>query len=342
MRKISVCSQKGGVGKTAVAVNLAADLARMSRSTLLVDLAPQADATSHLGMDREKLNGSVHDLLTDKTDDISSIITPTRIRNLSIIPSDILKMTAVEMELAVTLGREAVLAEKISGLKEEYDFIIFDCPPGSGILTINALMASTEWIMPVQAHFLALSALDQLFLTTLSLEHKLDHRTSLTGVICTLFDSRTRLSKEIENELRRLFGSLVYSETMKYHTSVGEAPTFGLTIGEYEAGKAADRNFQELAIETVKRNPAKKKKGESWYINETAISIADDKLNGDKGKIRQAGGRLRETLSAVMADLSILEKMPAYHTLSSSEEIKAFNYDKKSSIGSQESEELWK
>ena len=124
----------------------------MSRSTLLVDLAPQADATSHLGMDRENLSGSIHDLLTDKTDDTSSIIAPTRIRNLSIIPSDRSEMAAVEMELAVTLGREAALAEKISGLEKIYDFIMFDCPPGSGILTINALMASTEWIMPIQAH----------------------------------------------------------------------------------------------------------------------------------------------------------------------------------------------
>ncbi len=321
---------------------MAADLARMSRSTLLVDLAPQADATSHLGLDREKLDGSVHHLLTDRTDVPDSVIAPTRIRNLSVIPSDRLAMSAVEMEMANALGREAALAEKISGIKETFDFIIFDCPPGAGILTINALMASTEWILPVQTHYLALSGLDQLFLTALSLERRLEHRAALTGIVCTLFDSRTRLSREIDSELRRLFGPLVYDTIIRYHTSVGEAPTFGLTIGEYEHGEPADKNFQEFAFETVKRNPDKKREKQELLAVVEALNGEDEaRSNGGKRMIRRVGGHLRKNLSAVMADSSLLEKMPAYNTLSSMEDLKKYQKRKKSSIDSEEAEELW-
>ncbi|MEE8483356.1 MAG: ParA family protein, partial [Nitrospinota bacterium] len=219
---------------------------------------------------------------------------------------------------------------------------IFDCPSGTGLLTINSLMASTEWLLPVQVHYLALNGLDQLFMTALSLKHRLDHHLSLTGLICTLFDGRTRLSREIENELRRLFGPLVLENTIFYRTSVGESPTFGMSIGEYEPGKEADKNFKDLALEIIGKGAAEKV---------DAIKLAElngtngEPINGgnpEKREIRKAGKILRDELQSVMEDSGLIADKPVYRLLSDIESIKEYRKKKRASLSGEEAEELWK
>jgi chromosome partitioning protein len=339
-RKITICSQKGGVGKTALAVNLASNFAFMSKPTLLVDLSPAADATCHLGVKNENLTNSSYHLLTDKEEDISKTIVPTRIRNLSLIPSDRSAMSGVEIEIANMMGREAILSEKIRLMGNKYEFIIFDCPPGTGLLTINSLMASTEWLLPVQVHYLALNGLDQLFMTTLSLERRLKHQIRLSGILCTLYDGRTRLSHEIESELRRLFGSLVLNNTIQYRTSIGESPTFGMTIGEYEPGKEADKNFKDLALELIG-------KGMPSGSEELLKSNGGNGENGngefpEKKEIRKTGKHLRNELQAVMKDSDLIAKKPMYGLLSELKDIEEYRKRKRAPLTGEEADELWK
>lgn len=342
MRKITICSQKGGVGKTALAVNLASDFASMSKPTLLVDLSPQADATCHLGVQNENLEFSSYHLLTDKVDDVSKAIVPTRIRNLSLIPSDRSAMSGVEIEVANMMGREAILAEKIRQVQEKYEFIIFDCPPGSGLLTINSLMASTEWLLPVQVHYLALNGLDQLFMTTLSLKRRLKHDLRLSGILCTLYDGRTRLSREIESELRHIFGSAVLENTIQYRTSVGESPTFGMTIGEYEPGKEADKNFKDLALELIGKTLTDSASQKELLQPNGINGEIENGENREKIEIRKAGKQLKNELQAVINDSDLIANKPMYKLLSDLKDIEAYRKRKRSPLTGEEADELWK
>ncbi|MBF0290988.1 MAG: ParA family protein [Nitrospinae bacterium] len=338
-RKIAICNAKGGVGKTALAVNLAVNLARMSKTTLLVDLSPQADATCHLGLESEGRPASIYHIVTDKAETPEDAVIPTRINNLFMIPSERSTMEAVEIELAGLLGREAILDEKIKRFEERFDFIIFDCPPSLGLLTINGLMASGEFLLPVQAHYLALNALDQMFMATLSLEHRLGHRIAFTGVICTLFDERTRLSREVESELRRLFGPAVFESVIHYRTAVGESPTFGMAIAEYEPGKEADLNFREAALELLRRG----KGGKTRFadIGEEGESGLDGAETGRKA-VRRAGERFRNTLRAATEDNAVLAGHPMYRQLSEPGDVEAYRRKKRAPLSSAETDELWK
>ena len=338
VRKIAVCSAKGGVGKTTLAVNLAADLARMSKPVLLVDLSPQADATCHLGMEAVGRALSAYHLVTDKTDTPAAAVIPTRINNLFLAPSDRSTMEAAEIELTGMLGREAILDEQIKRVEERYEYIIFDCPPGVGLLTINALMASTEWLLPTQAHYLALNTLDQLFMAVLSLERRLGLRITMAGVVCTLYDTRTRLSHAIENELRRLFGPVALKSVIHYRTAVGESPTFGMTIGEYEPGKEADQNFKEMALELLHMG------------NGAQTPLAGIKIEAgldDKGstlehqEVRRAGERFASALRAVMGDSDVLAGHSIYRQLSDIGDIEAYRQKKRISLSKAETDELW-
>lgn len=337
-RKIAICNVKGGVGKTALAVNLAANLARMSKTTLLVDLSPQADATSHLGLELESHSVSIYHLVTDKTETPEEAVIATRINNLFMIPSERSAMESVEIELVGLLGREAVLDEKIKRLEERFDFIIFDCPPSAGLLTINGLMAANEFLLPVQAHYLALNALDQMFMAALSLEHRLGHRLALAGVVCTLFDERTRLSREIQSELRRLFGSAVFENVIHYRTAVGESPTFGMTIAEYEPGKEADLNFRETALELLRKG------GETKTPFTDIQAGAQTGLNGggaERLAVRRAGERFRNALRKVTEDKDVLAGHPMYRLLSEPGDIEAYRRKKRAPLSNAETDELW-
>lgn len=341
-RKISICSHKGGVGKTALAVNLAANLARMSKSTLLVDLSPQADATCHLGVKNENLSVSVRDVLSDEQANPQDAVVPTHIRNLSLVPADKFAMSGIEIALANLIGREAVLSEKIRLIEDQYDYIIFDCPSGTGLLTINALMAATEWILPVQAHYLSLNGLDQLFMTAVSLEQRLLHKVRLTGIVCTLYDSRTRLSREIEAELRRLFGSLVLDNTILYRTSVGESATFGMSLSEYEPDKEADRNFKALTLEIIRRGKPPETGGVNYVEWDENAGKTLEGHPAERRAIRRVGRQLGTTIQAMMGDSELVAKIPVYGLLSDLVEIEEYRKRKRAALTTDETDELWK
>jgi chromosome partitioning protein len=310
----------------------------MSKPTLLVDLSPQADATCHLGMEAGGRALSAYHLVTDKTEAPEATIIPTRVNNLFLIPSDRRAMEAAEIELAGMLGREAILDEQIKRLENQYEFIIFDCPPGVGLLTINALMASTEWLLPTQAHYLALNTLDQLFMAVLSLERRLGLRITLGGVVCTLYDARTRLSRAIEGELRRLFGPAVLESVIHYRTAVGESPTFGMTIGEYEPGKQADQNFKEMAMELLHIGKATQS---PLAGIKTEPDFDDEGLTLEHQEVRRAGERFRNALQAVMGDADALAGHSLYRQLSDAGDVEAYRQKKRISLSKAETDELW-
>lgn len=233
---IAITNQKGGVGKTTTSVNLGACLAYIGKRVLLVDIDPQGNATSGLGIEKADVEQCVYDILVDDAD-VIDIIKATTVENLDVIPATI-QLAGAEIELVPTISREVRLKRALEAVKQNYDYIIIDCPPSLGLLTINALTASDSVVIPVQCEYYALEGLSQLLNTVRLVQKHLNTDLMIEGVLLTMLDARTNLGIQVIEEVKKYFRDKVYKTVIPRNVRLSEAPSHGKPIILYEIGRA--------------------------------------------------------------------------------------------------------
>ena len=246
-RVIAICNQKGGTGKTTTAINLSVYLALLEHRVLLIDLDPQGNSTSGLGVDKNNLNGTIYDVLVNEVD-ITSLIIDSYNKNLQLIPSDI-HLIGAELELASFSQREKQLLNVIDPLQSHYDYIIIDSPPHLGLVTLNALVAGNSVLIPVQCEYFALEGLGQLLKTVNLVKEKFNPRLEIEGVLLTMADFRTNLTAEVINETRLFFKDKVFRTIIPRSIRLSEAPGFGKPIYYYDRSSIGAVKYDELAKE---------------------------------------------------------------------------------------------
>lgn len=249
---IAIANQKGGVGKTTTSVNLAASLGVLEKKVLLIDADPQANATSGLGIDVEKVEFGTYQLLEHSVK-ANEAIMKTSSPNLDIIPSHI-DLVAIEIELVDKDEREYMLKQAITHLKEEYDYILIDCAPSLGLLTLNALTAADSVIIPIQCEYFALEGLGKLLNTIKSVQKIHNKNLDIEGLLLTMYDSRLRLSNQVVEEVQKHFNEMVFSTIIQRNVRLSEAPSYGESIINYDAGSKGASNYLSLAHEIIKKN----------------------------------------------------------------------------------------
>lgn len=253
---ITIANQKGGVGKTTTAINLGASMAAAEKKTLIVDIDPQANSSSGLGVEGSSL--TVYHLLIDSAS-ADSVIINTQLNHLHLIPSAI-NLVGAEVELIDLPERERRLANSLASIKNNYDYIFIDCPPSLNLLTLNALTVSDSVLIPVQAEYFALEGLGQLLNTINIVKKNYNSKLEIEGVLMTMFDQRLNLSHQVADEVKKYFGEKVYNTIIHRNVRLSEAPSFGKPILLYDAISSGAKNYVALASEIIQRNDAAKGK----------------------------------------------------------------------------------
>lgn len=253
---ISVANQKGGVGKTTTTVNLASILARRGKKVLLIDADPQGNATSGLGIEKE-VEFSTYDILVNDTE-IQEAVQDTMIKNLKVCPSDI-NLAGAEVELVSMMSREQRLNEKLNEAKNQFDYILIDCPPSLGLITLNAFTASNSVLIPVQCEYFALEGLGQLLNTINLVKKHLNKNIQIEGALLTMYDIRTNLSNQVVKEVKKYFNNKVYKTVIPRNVRLSEAPSYGMPIIEYDIKSKGAKSYIKFTKEFLKNNEEQKK-----------------------------------------------------------------------------------
>jgi chromosome partitioning protein len=252
-RVIAIANQKGGVGKSTTAVNLCGYLGQLGYKTLIIDFDPQSNSTSGLGLDKNHIRKSIYELIILNEDPWEAII-ETPYKNLFVIPSSI-QLAGAEVELVSAMKREYKLKQIIDRIKNSFDFIVIDCPPALGLLTINALTSAGEVLIPIQCEYYALEGLGQLINTINLIKENLNENLKITGVVMTMYDSRTRLSEQVIDEVRAYFPDKVYDTIIPRNVRLSEAPSYGKPIIDYDPECKGAIAYKNLTGEVVKNEP---------------------------------------------------------------------------------------
>ena len=266
-KTIAVTNQKGGVGKTTTAINLAASLAVLEYKTLILDADPQANTTSGIGFNPKNIKTSIYECVIDGVDP-REVILATETPHLDLMPAHI-DLVGAEIEMINIPNREKMMTTVIDKIRDDYDFIIIDCSPSLGLITVNALTASDSVIIPVQCEYFALEGLGKLLNTIKIVQNRLNTQLDIEGILLTMYDSRLRLSKQVTEEVKTHFQQMVFSTIINRNTKLGEAPSYGNSIIMYDAESTGAINYLNLAREILQKNDMTSIKNSEKTINIT-------------------------------------------------------------------------